>query len=322
MKGSEIMRDELNQLSQNETLDSKENALEEFLLDIECLAPLGKWTSTINIFDILKISKAEIRHSNILAWLLNANESHGLSDGIIKDMLQTLIVNNKRIFAIKEIGIIQVALIDYFSFNVLREFNNIDILMVSEKEKIAICIENKVDTVEHDNQLEHYKEYMLTHYKEWKTIFIYLTPTGIDSSDTQNWIPLSYETVLEIIQKNIYKATNIQPVAHLIISNYIDTIRRSIVNDKELQQVSSEIYKKHKIALDLIFDNRPDEAYNMYEKLMNYIKNRAEHNKDIIPYLAVSSKGSVFFTTPFIENEFPGNSERQGWKTAEIYSIG
>ena len=143
-------------------------------------------------------------------------------------MLQTLIVNKKRIFAMKELGIIQVALSDYFSFNLLREFNIIDILLVSEKEKIAICIENKVDSVEHNNQLEHYKEYMLTNYKDWKTIFIYLTPTGIDSSDTQNWIPLSNETILESIQENINKATNIQPVAHLIISNYIDTIRRSI----------------------------------------------------------------------------------------------
>ena len=36
-------------------------ALKEFLLDIECLDPLAEWTSKFNLFDILKITKTEIR---------------------------------------------------------------------------------------------------------------------------------------------------------------------------------------------------------------------------------------------------------------------
>ena len=65
-----------------------EKALKEFLLDIECLAPLSKWTSKRNLFDILKITRTEIRHSNMLAWLLNPNENHGLGDSVLHGFIQ------------------------------------------------------------------------------------------------------------------------------------------------------------------------------------------------------------------------------------------
>lgn len=45
---------------------TKEEALQNFLLDIECLDELLPWTGTFNLFDVLKISRTEIRHSNQL----------------------------------------------------------------------------------------------------------------------------------------------------------------------------------------------------------------------------------------------------------------
>ena len=63
-------------------------ALKDFLLDIECLDPLAEWTSKFNLFDILRITKTEIRHRNVLSWLLNPNENHGLSDSIIRGFIQ------------------------------------------------------------------------------------------------------------------------------------------------------------------------------------------------------------------------------------------
>lgn len=62
-------------------------ALKEFLLDIECLDPLAEWTSKFNLFDILKITRTEIRHSNMLSWLLNPSENHGLGDSIIRGFM-------------------------------------------------------------------------------------------------------------------------------------------------------------------------------------------------------------------------------------------
>ena len=48
-----------------------------------------------NIFQILRISKNEIRHSNFLSWLLDPNESHKLGDIFLKRFLREVFSSNK-----------------------------------------------------------------------------------------------------------------------------------------------------------------------------------------------------------------------------------
>jgi hypothetical protein len=43
----------------------------------------------------------------------------------------------------------------------------------------------------------------------------------------------------------------------LILSNYVDALRRHVVDDTKLQEKARLLYSKHKDALDFIFDNRP-----------------------------------------------------------------
>ena len=67
-----------------DNLKEAEKALQDFLLDIDCLDALLPWTGKFNLFDVLKISRTEIRHSNVLSWLLSANENHGLGDSYVR----------------------------------------------------------------------------------------------------------------------------------------------------------------------------------------------------------------------------------------------
>ena len=55
----------------------------ELMQDNESFEKLSKWSNSVNIFDVLKISRTEIRHSNILGWLLDANENHGIGDSFL-----------------------------------------------------------------------------------------------------------------------------------------------------------------------------------------------------------------------------------------------
>lgn len=41
-------------------------------------------TRRLNIFEVLGITKTEIRHSNFLAWLLDPKEAHGLGDRFLR----------------------------------------------------------------------------------------------------------------------------------------------------------------------------------------------------------------------------------------------
>ena len=65
-----------------------EQALQGFLLDLDCLSALSKWTSRFNIFDVLRATRAEIRHSNMIAWLLDPSGNHGLSDKFLEGLLR------------------------------------------------------------------------------------------------------------------------------------------------------------------------------------------------------------------------------------------
>ena len=295
--------------------NENEAAIETFLLDIDCLDTLKQWDTGINIFSVLRIAKSEIRHSNILAWILDPNESHGLGETVTRELLQHIICANREVSAQKGINIINTSLLDFYSFSVFREWNNIDILLISEKNKFLICIENKTFTSEHDDQLNRYYSIISNRYPEFRAMYLFLTPTGIDASDTSTWFSISYSEIIEIIEKSLGKHKNLSNEAELIINNYIQTIRRNIVEDKELQQICAEIYKKHKVALDLIFENRPDETSNMYEHILSYLNQRAIEKNDIILYPELSSKSSIFFTTPNLEKLFPTEvNDSTRWK--------
>ena len=119
---------------------AEEKALQDFLLDIECLDELIPWTGKVNLFDVLKVSKKEIYHSNMLAWLLDPNENHGLGEAFLKGILQKLVENDEE----GKYDVFDILLSDLHSFSVYREWKRIDILLVSTEEKMLFAIENKV----------------------------------------------------------------------------------------------------------------------------------------------------------------------------------
>lgn len=290
---------------------SDEEAIENFLLDLECLQALDPWLEGLNIFEVLKITNTEIRHSNLLGWLLDPNESHGLNDLIIKDVVTKIILDNKDMYKNHGIKALDMLLLDYDSFSVRREWHSIDLLLISDKEKIVVCIENKVDSKEHSNQLNRYKTIAESHFEKYKKIFVYLTPFGDLSSDEGYWVSFSYENILEIIERNLVKR-NLVPEAEILIKNYISTIRRFIVKEDELISVCSTIYKNHKRALDLIYENRPDNVFKMSEELKDYLRNRAAEKGDINYDPVFSSKAYIRFTTPYMDSILPPDPTRKG----------
>lgn len=110
-------------------------ALKDFLLDIQCLDPLSEWTNTFNLFDILKLTRVEIRHSNMLAWLLNPNENHGFGDGVLRGFIQYIVSS----FSYND-DIFDMLLMDCHSFIIQREWHNIDIIAFSPNENFLLFI--------------------------------------------------------------------------------------------------------------------------------------------------------------------------------------
>ena len=289
----------------------EQEALHNFLQDIECLDDLNVWTSKLNLFDVLKISRNEIRHSNFLAWLLNPNENHGLGDKYLKGLLSRILKNSN-----KKNDVLNILLSDFYSFNVYREWKNIDILILSDKEKLAVIIENKVTSNEHDNQLNRYKKTLEIEYPDYKKIFLYLTPDGLEPSDS-DWDILTYTDVVEILE-NIKNKNNLLPDVTLLMNNYIDVIRRDIVQDQNLVEICNKIYNKHKKALDLIYEYRFDNK-NIAEEIRKTLAILAKEGK-IIYNPNDGNNTYIPFYTEKMSDYLPNLVDETGsWNDKHVY---
>lgn len=228
-------------------------AINRFIQDAECLAPITKAVNKVNLFEVLSVSKTEIRHSNMLAWLMNPHGSHGLGDRVLHGIVET---------AAGDLPL------DWSAFSIRREENHIDLLAVSEKDRYVVCIENKTYSGEHDNQLERYRNLVSTTFSGYRSLLIFLTRKGRASSDPENWQAMSYADILNIISE-ARKNRQLQPEVDLILDNYLDVIRGFSGGDSRLRDLCGEVYRKHKRALDIILDSNaedPDEENKLTEE--------------------------------------------------------
>lgn len=290
---------------------TNEEALQNFLLDIGCLDELLPWTGKFNMFDVLKISRTEIRHSNMLGWLLNPNENHGMGDIFLKGILQRLVENDSD----GRYDVFNVLLMDLYTFSVMREWKNIDILLTSTEEKTVIAIENKVGSHEHSNQLNRYRNVLEKEYPDYNRMLVFLTPDGEEPSDVENWDVLTYSDVIDVLESATLQLKILSDV-DLMIKNYIDVVRRDIVEDQQLIDICNKIYNKHKKALDLIFENRIDGKEQLSDAIKDTLCRLSEEG--LIIY---DESWGYNFRTEAMDKYLPLLDEPiSSWGSTNIYS--
>lgn len=218
-------------------------------------------SNKVNIFEILGISSREIRHSKFLSWLLNPAENHYLGDYFLTKFLKNLVIKED----LSSIDLFYIESINLTSTEVKTEYKNIDILLFNEQEKFVCCIENKIYSKEHSNQCERYKKVIYEDFPNFKKLFIYLTIDGSKSSD-EEYINYSYEDLYKVLN-NVYikKKDNINTTSKTFIENYLDILNRKMIEDSNIKKICLDIYKKHKKALDLIYEHKPDEKEEFKE---------------------------------------------------------
>lgn len=271
-----------------------QDLLEAFICDKD-LKELEQMFGKFNIFDCLKLTRTEIRHSNFLAWLLDPNETHGLKDYFLKEFLKHILKSKKKEIAEingKEIDlknsenpdeIIKRAYsvpsifdIDYWDMTeteIFRELEYIDLLLVDEKNKFVFIIENKIDSFQHSNQLARYRDYVDEQYPNttYQKLFIYLKPKK--ETVEKPYIYLSYQTVRDTIKELIDdKNDKISDEILVAIKHYNEILERDIMNSEdELKKICRQIYRKHKTAIDLITKNSSNyksDVLNAMEKVV------------------------------------------------------
>lgn len=244
------------------------NLLEALVIDNSDLSLLESKLSSFNIFEAVGMTRQEIRHSHFLSFLLNPSESHYFGDLFLKKflILSLLSFENPPFTAIS----IDVANLE--DAEVKREYKNIDILIYSSTEKIVVAIENKVDSSEHSNQLNKYREIVESDFHEYQKLFIYLTKEGELASDSVNWNSLSYEAISHCLDNLCTQhSAKMNDDVQRLMTHYSTLIKRHIMNDSEIAQLCRKIYKQHKRALDLIYEHRPDFQLDIADFLQSLI---------------------------------------------------
>ena len=166
-------------------------ALERFVAENDDLLTLEEQIGRFNIFDALGIARVEIRHSNFLAWLLTPGESHGQGDLFLKAFLMDVLRKARQQGAEPPISAVELDGAELRGLEVRRELRYIDLLISCEEPRFVIVIENKIDSGEHDDQLQRYKDTVASEFPDTKSLFVFLTPEGDDPSD-EDWVSYSY----------------------------------------------------------------------------------------------------------------------------------
>lgn len=150
-----------------------------------------------DIFSIIGMGSQEIKHSNVIAWMLYPYGTHGCKDRFMKNLCKYFgfKINDDTSF---------------MDLQVIREKAcNIDLLLVSKSNRLVVCIENKVHAPLSNGQLDKYYDYVNREYKRFTKIFIYLTPKKHknDSKKAESftkWKRLSYEKLITALYYTVF----------------------------------------------------------------------------------------------------------------------
>jgi hypothetical protein len=262
-----------------------------------------------NIFEILSITKKEIRHSNFLAWLLDSNGTHGLGNLFLQKFLRVIAKSDKLI----ELDELDIPDINHNDVEIRREWNNIDILIIFDD--LVICIENKIDSMDHSNQLRKYRDLVTDRFPNKKRkAFIYLSPTGAspnDSNESKFYSELSYFEIIDFCQGLIkLYGESMNPRVRTYLQDYIQTLNSTLMNESKANKLADKIYKNHKDILEFVFEHRTDIASHLYPAF----ERKIEESGWII---GSKNKGVARFLTPKLTEIIPHKGT--GWPNNENF---
>lgn len=261
-----------------------------------------------NIFEILRISKNEIRHSNFLSWLLDPEGSHKLGDIFLKRFLREVFSSSK----FEDIDQIDVEGLNLSSVEILREWKNIDILI--HLEDVIVCVENKVLSSEHSNQLSRYKKIIESEFPKHKQTFVYLNPDGESSvEESDNYHPISYDFIVDSLSRiiSVHRESMNTQVKNYI-KDYITIIKRELMSTDKLTMLSQKIYNNHKELFDFIIERKP----NIEDEVKNILRDVVESRNWI---LGSESRFTIRFLTESTKDFMYTSKSKNGYNKRETF---
>lgn len=195
--------------------------------------------SAFTVFDVLGTADYEIRHSNVLSWLLDQSGNHGQGSAFLELLWEQFTAETTQP---------KPTFVDY---SVDREGANeeekIDLLLRSKGSDWLIVIENKLFSPETGDQLDRYFHYVERRYPDVPARhYFYLTPDGIGPAreeDSANWMPVSYLGVRQAVSTFLE-----QPLPDRVsdfLKQYLEHIERNVLRSSGMTERQRNVLKRH-----------------------------------------------------------------------------
>ncbi|WP_462410649.1 PDDEXK-like family protein [Neobacillus sp. Marseille-QA0830] len=268
--------------------------LTSYIVNNSQLEKVESHLHTFNPLKVLKLNHYEIRHSNVLGWLLDPNENHNLRDTILKKFILDILTqsDNESKEKPENINEANILLTNLLDMEVNREYKvgtgssqrSIDVLAVSHTSKIILLIENKVYAGEGQDQLTFYLNHILEEYPDYSILPVYLTLFGDEPSDNRYFM-YSYVNLYQLIDDTLSVQ---QPFMHgkvlEFIKDYLLIIKELTSSDSEYVDLCEDIYKEHSKAINLIINEKLEKVENpqirelirRYKDVSQFIKSNGE----------------------------------------------
>lgn len=247
------------------TQDAQE-VLERFVIDNDDLLDLEARIGRFNIFDALGIARAEIRHSNFLAFILDPAESHGQGELFLRAILMDLFKKappSKRPFSP-----IHLDGADFRGVEVKREWKHTDLFIKCEEPSFVVVVENKIGAKEGPEQLTKYRERVEAEHPG--ALYVFLNANATPPSD-KNWLPYSYEEMHGVLTR-VKKTNSIGEDVVLFLDHYLSLIGTRFMSDPEIDKLCRQIYKNHRQAIKLIVE-RGGPASSVLSEIEDVLRN-------------------------------------------------
>lgn len=237
---------------------TEKELLHDLILNEHKLDVLKSRLSKFNPLKVLGVQNFEIRHSNVLAWLLDPAGNHSMDDRFFKKfILQTILTGDNTERLPESFDLIKFRNSRYFDLQVFREWKNIDLLLVSESQRLIVIIENKVYSKEHDKQLETYLERVNSAFnrsgENYFILPVFLTLYG-DEPSIGSYLVSTYEHIIKILSDIVeLEGRRLSAEIIVFINQYVEVLKERFGMDDEVRKLCLEFYKEYQEAIDLIY---------------------------------------------------------------------
>lgn len=233
--------------------------LEAFLINNPDLQRIRSHLGRFNPIKVMGMAHMEIRHSAVLRWLLDPQESHGLGDAFLKSFLTEAVRGHDGSLEPTALEIHQSDLMDA---EVRSEWRSIDLLILSPRNGWVFVIENKFHSTQHSDQLSRYMDVASSTFlsagpfKYVRGVFLTLWD---EDPDDDRYAPIRYDAVCQLLEHVL--AARLHPLSAEVaafIGHYLQVIKEEVHMDNErlkLEKLAREIYRDHKKSLDFIVEN-------------------------------------------------------------------